>query len=358
VILQNLEIENFRNIIKSKINFNEKKNYIVGKNGQGKTNLIEIIYYLAFLKSFRTNKTENIIKNTETFTRITANVLENKVINNLKTEINTKNRQILLNDKKTDLKEYCKKINVILYYPEEVVYVSNFPSKRRNLLDKSIFTLNKDYAIYYNKYLRCLKQRNICLKKNIDSEDWLIKLIEYGFYIVKERHEYIKRLNKLLEKLSKEIINNEFYSIDYQQYDSENYKSEIYHKHKDNIIKEKRLGYTLFGPHTDTLNFLLNSKPLSTHASEGQKRTFAFLYKSAQLIDYKNFYNDFPILILDDVASELDKEREKILLDKIIESCSQVFITTTNTVTAADSHTSIFEVNNGNISKLTNHEVL
>lgn len=358
MILKSLQIENFRNIRMAKLDFNENKNYITGKNGQGKTNLIEIIYFLSFLKSFRTNKVENIIRDGTSGFRVVANLFENNVINNLQSDVGTKKRTIFLNEKKTELKEFCKKTNVILYYPEEVVYISNYPSKRRNLIDRSIFTLNKDYAINFNKYLRCLKQRNICLKKNIDSEDWLTKLIDYGFYIVKERQNYIERINILLALLCKTNICNELYQLNYEQFYYEDYKKKTYEKHLCNLNKEKKIGYTLYGPHADSLNFLLNNKSLTNHASEGQKRTFTLLYKHAQLLDYNNQYNDFPILLLDDVASELDKEREKFLLDNLMGSCSQVFITTTKKIKFPDSCTSIFEVNEGNISKLTNQEVL
>ena len=356
MFIKYLHINNYRNIDNCIFEPTEKINIICGDNAQGKTNLIESIYYASIFKSFRTNKNNNLIKNGSENLNIELIVTNNGVDNRLKVNLDRKNfKKITLNNKNPDSYIY-KNLNTIIYYPDEISLLKNNPSYRRNIIDKSIFFINNEYINIYRKYIKCLKQRNIFLKnknieKNKNTDVWRDQLIEYGFLIINERTNYIARINNIFKKLeiSKKI--SEIYTLKYEDYGGKNIKDELLKKFEKNRNKELKYGYSLAGPHLENFNFYINNNDINKYSSEGQKRSLLLSYKQAQLLDYKEHKGFYPILLLDDIGTELDDSRRNNIYNKLLADSGQVFITTINLPNIALDKTAILKVENGIFSK-------
>ena len=347
-----IKIKNFRNIVNCSIDVDKKINFIYGNNAQGKTNLLETIYYSSLFKSFRTNKSTDLIKDKENNLNININTVNNEVSNNLIIFLdNKKNKKIIINNKKPDNKLY-KVLNSIIYYPDEISYLKIYPSYRRNLIDRSIFYINNEYINLFKNYIKCLKQRNIYLKSNKNGYDvWKEQLVEYGYLIIKERLKYIERINTNFEKIynKNKIIEN--YHIKYNKYNLISIKDDLIDKFKQYENKEKKYGYTLVGPHIDDFTFLVDNKNMNRFSSEGQKRSLLLSYKRAQLIDYKHIHGYYPILLFDDIGNELDSVRKKDIFEKIIDNSGQIFITTTDVTDVTDNANKVFKVISGDFSE-------
>ncbi len=352
MFIENLRIDNFRNINKENLYFTNKINFIIGNNAQGKTNFVESIYFSAFLKSFRSNKNIDLINKNIDFFKINLKVVDNKVKNIIKIYFSKEKKYIEVNGKKPENYKY---LNVVVFYPDEVNCISNFPSFRRNLIDKSIFYINYNYINIYRKYLRCLKQRNIFLKKNSKDEDyWKNQLINYGSEIIRERIKYISKINNIFNGDFFKKTNSENYTLKYSNnYIEETVEDQLTEEFSRKETRERQLGYTLAGPHKDDILFYLDDQPVESFASQGQKRSLVISYKTAQILDYKCVQGHYPVLILDDMTSELDTHRKNVLLENLLENSGQVFITSTDinqTNSFADSK--VFRVANGSISSV------
>ena len=352
--IENIKIKNFRNIENCNIEPNKKINFIFGKNAQGKTNLIETIYYSSLFKSFRTNKNLNLINKEKDFFFIDIDIVNNKVNNKLKISLDKKNnKNIYVNEKKPADKNFYKVLNSIIYFPDEISYLKNYPAYRRNLIDRSIFYINNNYINIYIKYKKCLKQRNVFLKCNDNSNDiWKEQLVEYAELIITERINYIERINIYFNIINKSNNNKENYSIKYKGYDNkEKIKDNLFKKFKINENKERRYGFTLTGPHIDDFIFSINDNNINMYSSEGQKRSLLLNYKQAQLLDYNDNYGYYPILLFDDMGSELDSYRKTNIFNRILNNSGQVFITTMDIPEINKDKTTIFEVVDGHFSE-------
>ncbi len=354
MFLKNIKIRNFRNISNCDIDPETKINFIYGKNAQGKTNLLESIYFSSIYKSFRTNKNIDLIKKNKDEFIIDLQINNNLTNNNLKIIFDKKNnKKIFINNKKPEKTNFYKIINSITYYPDEIIYLKTYPSYRRSLIDRSIFFIKNEYSILYNKYIKCLKQRNLLIRnKSKEYDTWKDKLIEYGYLIINERIKYIERINDQFNSLCDKNEINEKYFIDYSIYNKENIKEDLNNKFINNSIKEIKYGYTLVGPHTDNIIFEINDNNINKYSSEGQKRSFLLTYKQSQLLDYYNYYGYYPILLFDDMENELDKVRRTNIFNKILDKSGQIFITTTDLPVYKYENSKYFEVINGEINEI------
>jgi DNA replication and repair protein RecF len=348
MFIRKLEINNFRNISKCHIEPDNKINFICGCNAQGKTNLIESIYFASLFKSFRTNIKTDLIKKEENNFLIKIETVNNDVNNNLNIFFDkNKVKKISVNNKEN--KNPHKILNSIIYYPDEISHLKSSPSYRRNLIDRSIFFVKNDYLDIFKKYLKCLKQRNFYLKNPSHHDIWREQLIEYGSEIISERISFLERINSKLKVIEKNSQINEEYSIDYKKYDKKDIKSKLNKEFRKTEEKEKKYGYTLIGPHVDDIYFKINDVNINKYSSEGQKRSLLLSYKQAQIIDYKENNNFYPILLFDDIGNELDSTRKHNIFNKILENSGQVFITTTDFPDTRDNKT--YKVNNGSFTE-------
>lgn len=350
MFIKNIKIYNFRNIKTADLKIENKISFFIGNNAQGKTNIIESIYTSAFLKSFRTQKKEDLIKEGEDEAKVDISVKNYGVNNLVSLFLNKNNKYIKVNNKKPDNYKY---LNVIIFYPDEINKLSHFPYFRRNLIDRSIFYINYSYIDIYKKYFKCLKQRNAELKtKKTINDCWKDQLIFYGSEIIRERLKYISKLNSIFGSDNFKNINSEKYGIIYSRKCSDNsienlLEEEFFRKRE----RERQLGYTLAGPHRDDILFYINDRPVEAFASQGQKRSLLISFKAAQILDYKTVQGHYPVLILDDMSSELDSDRKNILLENLLENSGQVFITSTDLrkPDIAEKST-FFKVDNGIVS--------
>ena len=354
MIIDSIKLTNFRNISEANVKPCSKINFIIGNNAQGKTNFIEALYTAALLKSFRTRNISDLVKENEKYSNIEISVINSSVTNKINIKLVKSITELKINNKKPERNNLFSYLNTIVFHPDEVNYITSYPLFRRNLLDRSIFYTNYNYIDTYRNYLRCLKQRNAYLKENLNFEDcWQEQLIIYGAEIIRERLSYIKKINNYFsgKLFSKE--NNENYTLHYSKnfLNIETIEEELAEEFKRKKNRERSVGYTLTGPHKDDIIFYLNGQQADKFASQGQKRSLVISYKTAQILDYQAVHGYLPVLILDDMTSELDANRKNILLENLLVNSGQVFITSTDFKQINCSENSrVFKVNDGYVS--------
>ena len=364
--LKNIKISNFRNYEKLNLDLYKNINIIYGNNGQGKTNLLESIYLLGLTKSHRSYIDNNIIKNDKDYLKINGNIYFNKIKSNLEIIIN-KNDKILKIDK-TEIKkvsDYISKMHVIIFSPDDLELIKGSPSERRKFLNLELSQLNKDYYIILNDYNKILKMRNNYLKNNNIDLNYLDILTNYlidkSISIYKLRNKFIERINEYCTKIYKNLTNlDNFFikyvpSIELKKYDSESIKKAILKEFKNKKQKEIKYQTTLIGPQRDEIEFYLENKNLKLYGSQGQQRMAILAIKLAELDIFKKYLDDYPILLLDDVFSELDKKKKNNLLDYINRDI-QVIITTTDLTNISRKlleKAKLIKIEKGNIKKIT-----
>ncbi|MDT8420920.1 MAG: DNA replication/repair protein RecF [Desulfuromonadales bacterium] len=357
--IEKIKIDNFRNIINEEIIPSTGINLIIGKNAQGKTNFIESIYVVSNLKSFRGKKLSEIINNNSEKTKIGILFKKNKVSNYLDFEIKNDEKNIYLNKKKANnLSETLGFLDTVLFYPDDIFIVKGSPSLRRSLLDRAIFQTDNKYLPLFQNYLRCLRQRNAALKRtDIPAEVWDDKFTDLATKIIFHRLAYIERINGILVNLFNEVYRcRESVRIKYPALaeDPQSCRLKMAERLAVNRDKERVYGVTLTGPHRDDPQFLLDGKALSLYGSQGQQRSFMLAFKTAQIIDFKQHRGIRPVLLLDDMTSELDEDRKDSFFESLLNQAGQVFVTSTDTGLLSHkrfSGASFFKVENGGIGE-------
>lgn len=334
--INTLKLRNFRNYENIELKFSDNLNIIYGNNGVGKTNLVESIYVLALTKSFRVNDDRKLIKNGEVSTKIEGSV-ELNTTNEYQVVINKEGKKVKIdNNLISRLSEYISNINIILLEPSEQMLLKLAPANRRKLLNIEISQLKKDYIIYLNNYNKTLKQRNFYLRKlyingNASREylDILTKkLIEYGLKIYEFRNDFINKINSLIGIKYQEIFEIGELTIKYNSDYKNKTAEEIFANYKKNYDREVTIGKTVLGIHHDDIIFLLDNKDISEWGSNGQQKNAIFAFKLAEIEVFKEEKDNYPILILDDLFSALDKKKIKNIV-KLLDNDIQTFITTT-----------------------------
>ena len=336
--IKHLSLTNFRNYENLNVGFSESLNIIYGLNGSGKTNLVEAIYLLALSKSFRINKEKVLIKKDKLKTKVRGDVYKNNDCSSYEIELTREGKKVLINDQVIDkISNYISRINIILFNPDDVRLVSDAPSERRKFINIEISQLYKEYLVLLNNYNKILKQRNFYLRsmniKGYHDMDFLniltSKLVEYGLLINKYRQEFIDNINKYIAETYKNIFGYGELKVKYNSTFNNHIKDDILKKYQKNLKNELNAGKTLDGIHHDDFIFVLDGNNLKEWVSEGQRKNSIIAFKLAEIKVFNDIKNDYPILILDDLFSELDKEKVKNLL-RLLDSSVQTFITCTD----------------------------
>ncbi len=335
--LLDLKLKNFRNYQSLKISFSPKMNLIIGTNGVGKTNLIEAIYVLAITKSFKSNYDEVLVKNNEKSAKIEGNI-EERLTNNYVIELDSNGKKAKIN--KTNipkLSDYISRIQVILFSSNDLKLIKDSPSVRRKLLNVEISQINNNYLKYLNEYNKIIKQRNAYLKilytNKMASRDYLHilndKVILYGTKIMEQRQKFIEQINRYLKTIYNSISNIDSLILKYHSDYWNITEEEIRKKYEKLEEKDIILGKTSFGVHMDDIEFTLDNYNLKDYGSEGQQKNAIIAFKLSELKLYKEEYHSLPILIIDDLYSELDKYKINSILENL-DPDIQTFITVTD----------------------------
>lgn len=360
--IHHLKLLNFRNYEKMEVSFSPKYNIIFGNNGSGKTNLVESIYVLALTKSFRGTVDKILLMNSKDVCRIEGEVSD-KYTNKYKLILKDGGKKVKINDTKIDkLSDYISKISVVLFNPDDLRFIKDSPTIRRKAINLEISQINNSYLKNLNMYNKLLKQRNSYLKTtninaNSSSEFLTIltnKLVDYGEKIYESRRKYINLLNQKIGELYNSICGIQDlkleYISDYKDFD----KDKILKKYQDNLNRDIILGKTTIGIHHDDIKFKLEGYNIKDYGSEGQQKNAIIAYKLTELEIFYQIRGNYPILILDDLFSELDRFKINNILN-LINDDIQTFITTTEIDKINDnvlSNSKLFEVVDGYVREV------
>lgn len=324
MIIKSLELENFRNYDSLHLNFDEGTNILYGDNAQGKTNVLEAIYVSATTKSHKGSKDKEIIN----FSKEEAHIRTFLSKGNIDCRVDmhlrkSKSKGIAVNGQK--LKKAAQLLgllNVVFFSPEDLSIIKNGPSSRRSFVDMELCQLDKYYLYNLNQYNKIINQRNKLLKDfyfNSDLKDtitvWDSQLVSYGKQIIEARIKFVESLNGIIEQIHDNLSGGkEKLKIVYEpDVSCEDFEKKL----SLNMERDIKSKFTGVGPHRDDFAFMVNGIDIRKFGSQGQQRTAALSLKLAEIELVKQIAKDNPVLLLDDVLSELDSNRQNYLLNSI-----------------------------------------
>lgn len=340
--INSIILTNFRNFEQFHLDFDRDINIFIGKNAQGKTNLIESFYVLSLCRSFRTHITKQMIRFDQPFAKIKGNIQSNHRNMDLEVILNDQNKRARINENDmTKTSEFVGYLNVVVFTPDDLYLVKGGPGQRRRFIDLELSKVSPIYLFNLSKYNRLLKERNKFLKvlkeKNLKNDPYLEVLNEQlatlQVDIIKKRLNFINKLTALSEVVYQKIANNEEHiQFRYKSFialDFEGVYEKILERYQRNIERDIRYTMTQDGIHKDDMKILINNHDAVDYASQGQQRTIVLAIKIALLELIRNEIGEYPVLLLDDVLSELDESRKEMLLN-LLDQKIQTFITTTS----------------------------
>ena len=343
--ISNITYLNFRNLENSSIDLSDKINVFYGKNAQGKTSLLEAIYYSSTGISFKTKKTSEMIK--YNFEEFISSISYQDYIANNKISVRFKNitgakKEFFFNKKRISQTDFYGKVNIIAYIPEDIILINGSPKNRRDFFDIEISQIDKEYLSNLKNYDKLLKIRNKYLKENKrNSEEFAIyekEFIKYASYIIFTRIEYVKSLSIILNLQYRKLFNiAQELNLKYEtsldktakvtiEMIQESLKKEISQKK----YQEDKYKFSLVGPHKDDYKFLLNGYEAKISASQGEKKSIIFSLKLSEIEIIKKNRKENPVVIIDDITSYFDEDRRKSILDFFNKRDIQVLISSTD----------------------------
>lgn len=365
--VKKINLINFRNYKKISVSFNKGINIIYGDNAQGKTNLLESIYVLGITNSHRNINENTLIRQNEFFFKVSGKLRERNFDKNLEVYVDNQ-KKVLMQDGEQIKKvsDYLSVMNIIIFTPDDLEIIKGSPQIRRNFLDIELSQLYSNYYIILNEYKKILKMRNEYLKNSIKNHNFdknyfdiiTSYLIDKAIIIIKMRSKFIDKINDYCKNIFFDITNKQNFCIKYKNnYDidikDDNLKEKILNKYQQKYDVELKLASTLYGPHKDDFEFYLDDINLKLYGSQGQQRISVLVLKLSEIEIFKKYKGSTPILLLDDIFSEIDDDKKNNLLNYISKDI-QTIITTTD-INYIDkkilSMAKIFNVQNGKIKK-------
>lgn len=370
MFVSDIELKQFRNYEYLKLDSFGPVNLIIGQNAQGKTNLVEAIYALALTKSHRTSKDKELIRFESGSANIHAHVDRKYGKIQLELALSQQGKKAKINGlEQRKLSDFVGSLNVVMFAPEDLEIVKGTPGVRRRFLDMEIGQVAPGYLYHLQQYQKILIQRNNLLKqlwgadesKQVMLSVWNDQLAEHGVKIVKKRKQFIKKLQKWAESIHEGITGGkEKLELAYvpsfadaMEEDEAVLLDQFMIKLSQTKEQEIRRGVSLTGPHRDDLTFFINGREVQTYGSQGQQRTAALSLKLAEIELIHEEIGEYPVLLLDDVLSELDPYRQTQLIETF-QSKVQTFITATgietlNTSKLKDAY--IYHVQAGHVER-------
>lgn len=350
MLLRALKLQHFRNLASVDLEPHERFNVFAGANGQGKTNLLEAIYLLGAVKSFRGQNNASLVQFEAAQASLEALVDRGGAERLVRIEIGDKGKRVFLNNNPVrHLADFFGTLNVVMFGPEDISLLKGSPSERRRFIDRAIFNAHPAFGTESMHYEEVLKQRNALLKGHSLDRALLgvydEQLIQYGADIIVRRIDFLSHFLPVLQRTFSAIFDASFeadlrYELPWTQTPLPDAgdpglrvacEAALANALNDTAQEERDRGHTLVGPHRDDLVAWLNGLEVRSFASQGQHRAFVLAMKIAEIAYLDERYHFAPILLLDDVSSELDRERNRFLFDFLRQRTEgQVFITTTH----------------------------
>lgn len=343
--LSSLELTNFRNYRSLHLEFGEEVQVIYGDNAQGKTNLLEAVYYLALLRTFRGGTSKDLMCFGESVTRIRGLTRGDAGTDELCVALTREGRKITLNSKEPPtVGDYLKTLSVVRFIPDDILLLKGPSEPRRKMLDRAIFHLQGGHLPALQSYNRALSQKNKLLKSQWFDRGhlsvWNEKLARLGAEVVARRLWYLDQINPLVSEFFGEISASEVVatvgyktglgSADTLPRDVQALEDVFAQVIEDKAAEERMRGFAVVGPHRDDLNLKIDAKVLKRFGSQGQHRMFALALKVAEIVLHASVRGSYPVLLLDDVRSELDEHRVRYLFTFLNRVPAQIFVTSTD----------------------------
>lgn len=362
MIIKTLKTENFRNLQDGKICFDDGVNVLTGLNAQGKTNIIEALWLFSSSKSFRTNNEKDFINYNASHCSVSVDFIRNKRRQNAGLYYyEKKRREIYLNDIKVKPSELIGNFSSVLFFPSHLNLVKEGPDMRRKFVDFALSQIKPQYFSLISDYSKVLFQRNNILKSEDPEqlktlEVWDIKLSKLGARIYILRKKYIRELEKhsrnVIDEISdgKETLLLDYLSICGDEDNIVKVEELLMNKLFINRERDILLGYTDAGVHKDDFGILINGRSAKAFASQGQQRSAVMALKLAEAEILRSVTDEYPVLLFDDVFSELDKNRKNYIVEKIKDK--QVIITACESISDFGAY-KLFNIKCGKVKELT-----
>jgi DNA replication and repair protein RecF len=358
-----LQLVNFRNYRELAVELNENTNIFIGDNAQGKTNILEGMYYCSIGKSFRTSKDKELINWNGKEAYIKSYIVKDGLDKKIEIKIFKEGRKgVNINSIRINkLSDLVGVFNVVMFSPEDLKIIKESPSFRRKFLDMELCKISRKYYFNLVQYNKVLAQRNTLLRKENKIQDGIFdvydaQLSKYGSNIIAFRNDYIRQLNKKGKSIHCDITSG-IEKIDIKYITSVKDLNNIYQNLLDAFARHRKVDLdrrtTSCGPHRDDFNVSINGIDVRNYGSQGQQRTSVLTIKFASLEIIKDITGEYPVLLLDDVLSELDENRQKYILNSIEKI--QTVITCTgieNIKKYINNKNQMFKVRNGAIIKI------
>jgi len=356
--IKKLTLKDYRSYQNKEFEFSDKVNILVGKNAQGKTNIVEAIFFMIIGKSFKTSKEKEVISWTKENAYIKGEFQKKYRDVDIEFFFNTSRKKSIKIDGLSIHKmgELLGTVNAVFFSPEELRLVKDSPDERRRFMNVVLSQTNKKYFYLLGRYDKVLANRNKLLKSTLQIDDikdtidiWDRALADLASKIYIERKNFIEELFPFAQKAHEYLSGgSENIRLEYKSsFNGEDYQQRMIKALSKNLEKDFKLGYTSVGIHRDEIDIYLNDVEVKNFGSQGQQRTTALSLKLAELEFIKNRVGEYPILLLDDVFSELDKDRRKKLLN--FTSKTQTIITCTEFDKPKNFDGKIFEIVKENI---------
>ncbi len=371
MIIKSLALSNFRNFDSADIIFNDRLNIIIGNNGQGKTNIIEAIYLLTEGESFRYSKNENLIKLTESQTSIRSSVINKNLDYQINLKITGSKKELFVNEKSTSINK-MNKFSVVLFSPESLNIIKDSSDKRRQVVDQLVEQTTANGINIIRDYKRVLKSRNRLLKDIIEEKiDYKIgvdtlesinpSFLKLAAELTCLRINILNEIKPEVEASLNQIHAGGNVKFDFNYLISEkNHKNSnleivmdaLHNRMKELEIAELKTGVSLVGPQKHDVIFLYDGNDSRFYCSQGQQRSIILAYKMAQIVYHQRIHGFYPLLLLDDVLSELDLLKQESLISTLNQTETQTFVTTTDVSLLSKlsmSKASVFKIQNGQV---------
>lgn len=325
MIIQNLKLRNFRNYETAEVNFDPRMNLITGENAQGKTNLLESLVYLSLTRSHRISNDKKLIRENAPFADIRCTCMDGDAERDLEAIIHPKGKTLMVHHQPVKRSsEFVGILNVVLFAPDDLRIFTDAPKDRRRIMNQEITKVSPKYLLALNRYQSFLKERNILLKSDhvdaslLDTLDE--EMAQEEVMILSERRKFVQTIDSHMPALYRELSDDDIeVHVRYRSCteETENLKDVLLSMHRESRQDDLERRVTTKGIHHDDLVFMMNDKNLITVASQGQKRMTMLAFKMALLRYIQNETGKAPVLLLDDVLSELDENRQRKLLEMV-----------------------------------------